>query len=298
MPLGAGQITRTTADKFIPELWMDETRDYLMAKLVMANLVKFESLTGSKGDTIHIPDVSELVTNDKAANTQVSPQAFTETEFTMTITKHKEVSFVLEDIVKVQSKYDLRTIYTRGIGYTIAKKIDTDIFALQATVTRRVIGSDGTTAFATAGAGNGTDLTEVGLRNAMEVQDVALVDDERYLVIHPSQKNALLGIARFTEYQMLGPGGIPIRTGQFGEIFGVPVFVTTQTPAVTSAGPVNTFFGNFLFSREAFMLVQQLTPRVQAQYKQEYLGWLVTGDCIYDVAIFRNPFATVLFGPA
>jgi len=50
---------------------------------------------------IHIPDVSNLTANDKAAGAQVTTQAPTEGEFTVALNKHKEVSFMIEDIVRV-----------------------------------------------------------------------------------------------------------------------------------------------------------------------------------------------------
>jgi len=106
-------ITTTTAAVFIPEVWSAETLRAAEAALVVAPLVKrYDALVKSRGDTIHIPKISNLSANDKTANTEVTTQAIAETEVTININKWKEASFEIEDIVKVQSNYDLMAEYT------------------------------------------------------------------------------------------------------------------------------------------------------------------------------------------
>ncbi len=279
MGLGTSQQTITTGDVFIPEIWMNEVRAFLRANLVLADKIKMISFEGQAGDTLHIPDISEFTTAAKAANTQVTLQAPTETKFDLSINKHRESSFLIEDLLGVQSSYDLRSEYTRSAGYAMAKRLDADIAGLVGQLTYQYKGSDGTTAWTGTQAG---DLTEAAIRQAIEYLDTANVPQEdRFLYIHPAQKNVLLGISRFTEYQMVGMGGMPIRTGQFGEIFGVPVYVSTQ-PLSTG-----TAHGCMLAHKNAFAMAIQHSPRVQAQYKLEYLGNLFVVDAIYGYAVYR-----------
>jgi hypothetical protein len=49
---------------------------------------------------------------------------------------------------------------------------------------------------------------------------------------------------------------------------------------------------------EAFVLVDQLGVRVQTQYKQEYLGTLLTADTLYGVGELRDTSAVALAVPA
>lgn len=290
MGLGTAQQTITTGANFIPEIWVDQVRAYLEANLVAVPLIKNFRFEGQKGDILHVPDVTELSVNDKAANTQVTLQAPTEGKFDLTIDKHKETSFLVEDILAAQSSYELMSIYTKAAGYAIAKKMDADVLSLQSGLSQRYAGGNGTTAFT---VGNGSDLAEAGIRQAIEYLDSANVEQEgRALIIHPAQKNVLLGVARFTEYQMVGPGGMPIRTGQFGEIFGVPVYVTTNVASVGT-----TTHANLLLQRDAFAIAIQKAPRVQSAYILEYLGWLTVVDCIYGYAEFRDAAAVGLMSP-
>lgn len=289
MGLGTDQMTITSGDKFIPEIWKDEVRAFLRASLVLADKVKMIEMEGRKGDVIHIPDVSELAVSTKAANTQVTLQAPVETEFTLTINQHKESSIVIEDLLAIQAMYDLRSEYTKSMGYAQAKFVDKCLATLHGTLSSRLTGSG----VAIVGSVAAVDITEAGLRQTIETMDTANVPDDggRCLFIHPAQKNVMLGISRFTEYQIIGAGGMPIRTGQFGEIFGLPVYVSTQVQATQTA------HANILFHRDAFALAVQSRPRVQAQYKQEYLGWLFTVDMVYGYAIFRNNHATAIVTP-
>lgn len=293
MGLGTNQMTITTGTKFIPDVWMNEVRAYLEANLVVAKKCKLFPFQGRAGDTLHVPDVSALVASTKAANTQVTLQSPTENEFTLAIDQHLESSVVIEDILAVQSAYNLRQEYTRSSGYAIAKAVDNQVAGLHATLTNRALGGDGITNFTDSKLTAPTNLTEAGIRRAIQSLDVADVPDDgnRCMVIHPSQKNVLLAIARFTEYQMLGPGGMPIRTGMFGEIFGLPVYFSTN---VSSSG---TGWANLVMHQNALSLALQNGPRVQAQYKQEYLGWLLTVDVLFGKAIFRQNHACALYTP-
>ena len=297
--LGSNQQTITTGANFIPEVWMDEVRAYLQANLVLANFCKKFMFQGRKGDILHVPDVTELTVNSKSANTEVTLNGPTEDQFTLTINQHQECSFLIEDMLAVQAAYDLRSEYTKSAGYAIAKKIDSDLWSLQGGLGNRIVaGSAGTWVTAkTAGPGNATlgiSITETAIRKSIETLDKLNVPDDGYrgMFIHPQEKNALLSIARFTEYQMLGPGGMPIRTGQFGEVFGLPVYVTSAAKAV------DTSITTLIMHRDAFALALQQSPRVQANYIPQHLGWLFTTDVIYGFAEFRDNHAVALFTPA
>ena len=298
MALGTNQQTITTGANFIPEVWMDEVRAYLQANLVLANLVKKFMFQGRKGDILHVPDVTELTVNTKAVNTEVVLNGPTEDQFTLTINQHQECSFLIEDMLAVQAAYDLRSEYTKSAGYAIAKKIDSDLWSLQSGLGNRMVAGSNSawTTAKTAGPGNATvgiSLGETAIRRSIETLDRNDVPDDggRFMCIHPQEKQALLAIPRFTEYQMLGPGGMPIRTGQFGEIFGLPVYVTT------AAKVVDTSITTLIMHRDAFALALQQSPRVQANYIPQHLGWLFTTDVIYGFAEFRDNHAVALFTP-
>lgn len=284
MALGSNQITTTTADKFIPEVWSMEVLRATEKALVMAPLVKrYDSLVSQRGDTVHIPNLSNLTASDKSANTQVTLQAVTETETTININKHKESSFMVEDVVKVQSNYDLMSEYTSKAGESIARAVDTDLLALYSGFTNTDVGT------------YGTDVTNPVILSAIEALDLADAPlEDRAFVFHPKQKTAIAKIDTFVradylgEYQSAKPAATgPESRSMWGEIWGIPAYYTNQVPS-DAATP--TQYHNILFHKEAIALAMQQKPRVQSEYILEYLGTLLVCDVIYGVKNLRGAF--------
>lgn len=284
MALGTDQITVTTADKFIPDVWSMEVLRATEDALVMAPLVKrYDALVAARGDTIHIPNLSNLSANDKTANAAVTLQAVTETETTISIDKHKEASFLVEDIVKVQSNYDLMSEYTSKAGYAIAETVDTDLLALYTGFTNTDVGT------------YGNDVTNPVILAAIEALDLANAPlEDRAFVFHPTQKTAIAQIDQFIRadylgnYQSAKPAAVGPRSRfMWGELWGIPAYYTNQVP--TTAG-TPTQYHNILFHKEALSLALQQKPRVQSEYILEYLGTLVVVDVIYGVKNLRGAF--------
>jgi hypothetical protein len=98
-PSQTGAVDNARAATFIPEIWSDEIVAAYQANLVLANLVKKMSMTGKKGDTIHIPKPTRGVATAKAAKTAVTIQADTEGEVQVVIDKHFEYSRMIEDML-------------------------------------------------------------------------------------------------------------------------------------------------------------------------------------------------------
>ena len=304
MALGTNHVTNTTAATFIPELWSDEIVAAYKSNLVMANLVNKMSFRGKKGDTLHVPKPTRGNASDKAAATQVTLIAATESEVVVNINKHKEYSRLIEDITEAQAQASLRRFYTADAGYAIAKAVDSDLIALGRAVqggsgtnayNKAVIGSDGSTLY-TAGSSNAAALTDAAIRKVMQTlddQDVPM--DGRVLVLPPVARNTLLGLARFTEQAFTGEvgGGNSIRNGQIGDIYGVKVYVSTNADTTSASDRVG-----LMFHKDAFVLAEQMGVRSQTQYKQEYLGTLFTADMLYGVAEMRDNAAVAIAIPA
>ena len=121
-------VTITTADVFLPSLWSVETLRAAEAALVAAgNVKRYDAFVKMKGQSIKIPLISNLSANVKTANADVTTQTVTETSVTLNVDKWYESSFEIEDMVAVQSNYDLRSEYSEKSGYAIAKQIDSDV---------------------------------------------------------------------------------------------------------------------------------------------------------------------------
>lgn len=336
MALGTNHNTITTGANYIPELWSNEVIAAYKRSVVMRNLVTLINHQGKKGDTIHIPNFTRGSANVKAASTQVTLNQATHGVTDVTINKHYEYSILIEDILDVQGLATLRQQYTDDAGYALAKQVDQDLHILGATLQggtnsaaalyeTAVIGTDGSTTFsgaANSNTGNGAALADVGLRQMIQtLDDQDVPEDGRALIVPPAERKNLMGIARFTEQAFRGDGTV-IKTGMIGDLYGIPVFISTNCPWVHVNSVTGTQSGTFsstaptgaayvdaygntvdwntssptdtkyrvglLLHKSAVCLAEQMGVRSQTQYKQEYLGDLFTADTIYGTAELRD----------
>jgi N4-gp56 family major capsid protein len=291
MPYPTPQVTNTTADKFIPEIWSDEIIAAYKKNLVMANLVMKMNFKGKKGDVIHIPAPTRGNASLKAASTAVTLIADTETEVLVNINRHFEYSRFIEDITEAQALSSMRQFYTADAGYALSRAVDTDLVQLgrsanggvgTAAYANAFIGGDGTTAY-TSGTPNQTALTDAAIRRTIQrLDDNDTSMDNRFFVIPPSSRNTLMGLARYTEQAFIGNGNA-IRTGEIGNLYGIPVFTTSNADTATGAARIC-----LLGHKDSMVLVEQIGIRSQIQYKQDYLSTLFTSDTLYGVAGLRN----------
>ena len=307
MALGTNNVTTTTAATFIPEIWSDEIVATYKKNLVLANLIKKMSFKGKKGDSVHIPAPIRGNASVKAASTQVTLIAGTELEVIATIDQHYEYSRLIEDIVEAQALASLRNFYTEDAGYALARQVDTSLIQLgrgvqggngTAAYNAAFSGADGTTAYvAAANTGLGA-LTDAAIRRSIQrLDDNDVPMDGRFLLVPPSTRNTLMGIARFTEQAFVGEQGSAntIRNGEIGNVYGVPVFVTSNAESTTGTTAAKACL---MGHKDFAVFIEQMGVRSQTQYKQEYLGTLFTADTLYGVKELRDGSAVALIVPA
>ena len=301
MGLGTNQVTTTTAATFIPEIWSDEIIAGYKKNLVLANLINKMNHSGKKGDTIHIPKPTR-------------GSAATEGEVQVAINKHFEYSRLIEDIVDVQAQPSLRSFYTEDAGYALATQLDSDIGLLAKTFgddngsgsdfvhsnSFYIDAANGLAAYAvdTVAA---TDLfTDLAFREAVQqLDDNDVPMDGRFLVIPPSVRTTIMGIDRYQSSDFVDNRGVV--NGQIGSLYGVDIYVSNNLPVVetasaNSASAVDTI-GAIMAQKDAMVLAEQIGVRTQTQYKQEYLGDLMTADTLYGVKTVRPESGLVISVP-
>jgi N4-gp56 family major capsid protein len=307
-PATGGFVDNTSAATFVPEIWSDEIRAAYEKNLILANLVKKMTMSGKKGDTIHVPAPIRGAAYAKAENTAVTVQNDTESEVQIVIDKHYEYSRIIEDITEVQALASLRNFYTGDAGYALARQIDNDLFALgkslgdgdgSAWVNSAVYYNDassGLTAYAVDTVAAADVFTDAAFRALIQKQDDADVPmDNRAFVIPPSLRNAIMGIDRYVSSDFVG--GQVVQNGKIGNLYGIDVFVTSNCPIIEFAAN-NSAGGDvkaaMLIHQDTMILAEQVGVRSQTQYKQEFLGTLYTADTLYGVKAYRPDSGFVL----
>ena len=307
-PAMGGAVDNTSAATFIPEIWSDEVIAAYQKSLVLANLVTKMSMTGKKGDTLHLPKPTRGAAYAKAANTAVTLQADTESEVTITIDKHFEYTKLIEDITDVQALASLRTFYTGDAGYALAKQVDDDLFTLgkslgngngSSWVHSNVYypdASTGLTAYAVDTVASADVFTDAIFRDLIQLADDADVPmDGRVFVIPPSLRNAIMGIDRYVSSDFVDGRGV--NNGLIGNLYGIDVYVTSNCPVIETAAE-NAAGGavkaSMLVHKDTMVLVEQLGVRSQTQYKQEYLANMYTADTLYGTGVLRADSGFVL----
>ena len=318
-PGAAGNTALTEAATFVPEIWSDEIIAAYQKNLKMAPLVKRISMTGKKGDVIHIPKPTRGDANAKAADTAVTIIANTESELTVTINRHFEYSRLIEDIVEVQALSSLRQFYTEDAGYALAVQVDNDLHAAGTG-----FGDGGAVVFSPAATdyqhtgcffndgGTTTQYTDDTLVAGDEFTDAFFRDmiqklddnnvpmENRNLIIPPATRNAIMGIDRYVSSDFVSGG--TVNSGLIGNLYGVDVYVsancrTIEAAADNTASSVDTRAA-MLFHNEAIVMAEQVAVRSQTQYKQEYLSTLYTADTLYGVQVYRPEAGFVLAVPS
>ena len=268
-------LTPTTSSVFIPEKWSTDIMRATEDNLVLANLVHdYSGLVQDNGDTIHVPNLSNLTANDKVAGARVSFQAPTETNVDIALDQHKEASFMLEDITKVQANVDLNSEYTNKAGFALAKSIDSSLAALAASFSQ------------TKGTYNTAITTDVILDSIRLLDDANAPQDDRHFVMKPKTKRDIIDITTYVSNDFVN--GRPVENGKLGALYGLSTYISTNI--YNSSTNVN----DMMFHRDAMGLALQKAPRTKSDYSVPDIAWRVVTDTIFGVKEMRDYHAVLV----
>jgi len=274
-------ITITSAANFIPEVWSQEILRAVENKLVMANLVKrFDADVAEHGDIVHVPNLANVTATYKVLNEDIPQSTNVEDVTNIPVTRHGAVRVDIEDIVKVQSKYDLRSEYTKKMGYSIGLLIDDTLIALYSGLSQTV----------------GSTASNVGIAKSYVLGAIRRLDtanapqDDRHWVVEAYGRQDLFNIDDFVRYDAAGQGGSnnAIIKGRIGELYGVDVHYSEN---VHSSGSI---IYSMLFHKEAFALAMQKDLKVESEYEVKRAATVVTARAIWGEKEYRDTFGTVV----
>lgn len=170
----------------------------------------------------------------------------TETSVTLTINQHQYQAFELEEFEASLSIIDQQMYYTRRAAFAVNLAIDDTLAALVDDFSQVV----GTLA---------VDLTDDDIRRAVQYLDDANVPgDDRFFAMSPATKNSMLSIDRYASSDFNRGGGANIVRGEFGEIYGLRTWNSTNVEGTNAAG-----HDNGIYHRDGFALGMRMQPRTR-----------------------------------
>lgn len=259
-------MTVTTAEKHIGEVWPGAVIRAEEFSLVIAPRVYRKWKSAGHGDVYHFPRVPNIETNTKAASTDWTPSAYTDTEQTLTINVHQVAGFLIEDIVKVLSNTDLEMEMRKKIGYSLGRSLDVNLATLPQSFSQSV----GTL---------GVELTYDNFVRAWQYLADAGVDtndDDVSIILSPAAIAGLMKTDIFIN-QLYNEGTRAVQKAQIGKsILGGTFFKSNLTRAA-SAGQSDSF----MMDRRAIGLIMAQSPRMVTEYQALKLGTVVGGHQIY-----------------
>lgn len=289
---------------FLPQVWANVALEVLRANIVMAPLVTKDTdvATFQVGNTLHIPYPGTFTANAKATNTPVTLQTPTGTDTTVTLNKHYEASFLVEDFTRAQANPIIMQSYITAQTVALAEQVENDIIATYSS-------------FSTSVGTSGTDLSAATLRTvAKTLTDKKVAKGNRHLLLSTKDVVALQAdstLANFFAYNDARDG--VVTQGTLPNIYGLNLHESQLVPVV--AGSPNST-KNLAFDPGAIILASRSLPeapqgsgveqhviqdpvsgivlRITMGYDKANLGVQVTIDVLYGVSKLRDEKAAIV----
>lgn len=209
------------AAAFIPELWSKRLQILTKNQLVAKEICSFEEQAWlSYGDTVHRPYANDLAVNDYVKYTDTTAQDLIGTDEYLSINKSKEISFSIDEIDDIQSKYDLEDNYVSRAAYRLANDMD------------RTVLSEVSNAFSTYNnSGSAWSLTTANCLSVFMDAWATLaangceMDKTRALVVSPKSASV---IAQTVIGNWFNLADLALRNGYAGDFAGYKVYVSNN----------------------------------------------------------------------
>lgn len=281
----------TEAATAIPEIVAAMALGALKANTVLAQVVNrdYDNDVAEYGDIVNVQLRGALSANDKAENTVITLQVPSTTALPVALNKHKEVSFLVEDLAIMMARPDLIAGYGKDAGIAIAEQIDTDLAGLYSGLSQTID--------ATAG------LAEANFREAQRLLNSAKAPtSDRWAVLHEDAYYEAGDIEKLINRDYQGDAAATaVAQGFLGFLSGFNV-VMDQKIVVATSQCKNLFIHRnaiVLATRpmrqsesgnvsQTIMVEDGVILRVTMSYDHDYLGEKMTVDVLYGVAELRD----------
>jgi N4-gp56 family major capsid protein len=273
--------TSATLNDLLPTI-VQEAMFVANERSIMRGLVKNYSLAPAQGKTIQVPiyplqTAATLTEGDDFSNTAVSTDVAT---FSI---GQVGLMTMVTDLAVNASASNVVADLGRLFGEAVARKIDQDLMALFASFTTNTVGSTATT------------ITPALVMQAITKLKSAAVPSEGIVaVLHPSVaydlKSALTttGNTNFAAGAFGDVANEAMRMGYVGQLFGVPVFESSNVPLV-AGGAAGDYLGG-VFHREALGFGLMRDIQIETQRRARAIGTDVVCSAMYGAGVVYEQY--------
>lgn len=241
-------LNDTTNNVFIPTIIANKVLQRFPGYLNLARTVSRDSdwVTASVGKTIQINKTGAVSANDKVAGVNFTKQNPTATTTSVTLNKHKEVTFTIDDVTKILENVDTQDKYAQDGAIALAEAVESALAALHPSITNTITW-DRTSATT-------IDASLLALRKFFTDQKVPKIE-QKYLYVDSTVFNDLLKQQKYTDQSWRG-GNNTVAEGQMIKTYGFEIS-ESQMIEVTGS-PVA--YHNLAYTKDAFVLASRPLP--------------------------------------
>ena len=287
----------TEAASAIPEIVAATALGALKANTVLTQIINrdYDQEVANYGDTVNVQLRGALSVNDKSENSAITLQTPSTTSLPVVLNKHKEVSFLVEDLAIMFARPDLIAGYGMDAGIALAEQIESDLAALYSGLSQTIDATSG--------------LMEANFREAQRLLNSAKAPTaDRWAVLHEDAYYEASDIEKLINRDYQGDAAAQaIAQGYLGFLAGFNV-VMDQKIAVASTVCKNLFLQRNALAlatrpmrqsasgnvSQTVMAEDGIILRVTMSYDHDYLGEKMTVDVLYGVAELRDNHGVVV----
>ena len=247
------------------------------------------------GQSVNVPIPAEYSSNLLADGGTITRQNPVLGNATITLNRHREISFEITDLNEALARPDLRQTNLGQALANMAQDIDSDLLSIYTQFTATAVG-----AYNTAITEATVDSAETTLFNQRVPMGM-----RKSLVVSGNGYSQIRQIPRFTEDRMIREGAGPIADGYVGRLKDLDVYrdqlvlVTSSTsthgvalapPALLTAVRPLGATGNGMGVIQVELSEDNIGIRLTMSYHHEVLGTLMSIDVLYGYVAGRTAF--------
>ena len=282
---------QTEAGVFIPEIWAEAIRSTYKNKLVLGAIANdFSDLVTSGGNKIHIPTYADVAdAAEKTENDAVTYSASTEVKMTIDINQHYYTAAMIEDMAKVQSKYELLKKYADSMAYKLAYHVE-DALEAKLGSSLRCINLDNadSTVDRVLSRSRIVGIARHLYKVNWQLEDCVLVLSNRLYA-------SLFNLDDFVHASEINIANFP--QGTVGTLMGMPVVHCSRVNTTIPAGAVDELGGNldddlvaggYVVHKDALAIAYSKPPTPVAEYDMDYIAHKMVVDAIYGCQLLHE----------